>query len=507
MKLKLAPLVLKLALLGLVSMPVLADEKPLTKKQQLEIAEGGSQIEGTTDLPTQGSMYIPYDLDVPGQSFVSSGPYIGVPLEFTGGHLLINTPSINEDITLLQIDQNIYKRLKSMGRPVGEFLGSHILLSGLIEAAASVKNTNSNKDNSSFFNNTVSDVNLTSVNFDVYIMGPSTWTSAFIDFAYDSNIGTQTGSFSSNNRAFNSRVYVGKAFMVIGDFDKSPFYASFGQMYVPFGVYSSTQASSPLTKILGRTLARPLVVGYKQQSENSLLATAYAFKGASHDGTTRNINNGGLNLSYSFKQEKYRAVVGAGIIANIADSQGMQITGNNTANPPLFGGFGGPVETYSPYGYEAPTWQVATGNEELKHIVPAIDVNAKLKLGPNWQMIAEYVLATRKFSYEDLTYNESGAQPQALNVELVYNIPFAKNPTSFGISYQQSSDALAIGLPAKRVSGTLNWSWWKNTLQKFEVRHDINYKKDALSTGSGIEAPTGNGECANMAVLQFDYFF
>lgn len=462
-----------------------------------------SEIEGPTDLPSQGPLYLPVDLDVPGQSFVSSGPYIGIPMEFTGGHLIVNSPTVNEDILLLQIDKNVDQRLAALGRPAGKALGSHILLSGLVESQVLTRQEPGAS--------TSSGIDLTAVNLDAYIMGPSTWTSAFFEFSYDNNIGTQTGAFSSNDRMFNSRVYVSKAFIVLGDFTKSPFYASFGQMYVPFGAYSTTMVSSPLTKILGRTLARPIVVGYKSQAENSLLATAYIFNGASHAGSDNNVDNGGINLSYSFKQDKYTAIVGAGVIANIADSVGMQITGNNTGNPPFFGGFGGPIETYVPGGAtnvpSADVVQIATGNEQLVHRVPAYDFNAKFSLGTHWQMIAEYILASTNFSNDDLQFDDAGAKPQALNLEVVYNIPLFENPTSVSGSYQMSEDALAIGLPAKRYSIALNSSLWKNTLQSLEFRRDVNYAKSATSTGSGVEGPSGTGNSANVFTLQFDYFF
>lgn len=459
------------------------------------VAAGNSQIEGPTDLPTVGPLYLPVDLDVPGQSFVSSGPYMGIPFEFTGGHLIVNSPNVNEDIILLQVDKNVDQRLAAMGRPAEKALGSHILLSGLIEAQALVRNGGGSHSSS--------DIDLTSANLDVYIMGPSTWTSAFVEFAYDNNIGTQTGSFSSNDRMLNSHVFVNKAFIVLGDFTKSPFYSSFGQMFVPFGTYSTTMVSSPLTKILGRTLARPLVVGFKQQSENSLLASAYIFRGPSHLSDDNHVNNGGINLSYTFKQGH---TIGAGVIANIADSVGMQFTGNNNNNPPLFGGFGGPIETFTPVG-GGPVEQIDTGSEQLEHRVPAYDFNAKVALGENLQLIGEYILASTSFSPGDLQINDEGAKPQALNLEAVYNMPFFVNPTSISFSYQMSKDALAIGLPEQRYSVTINRSFWKNTLQSLEFRHDINYADDDTSSGSGVAGPTGNGRSANQVTLQFDYYF
>ncbi|MDA8562149.1 LbtU family siderophore porin [Gammaproteobacteria bacterium] len=467
------------------------------------IAAGNSQIEGTTDLPTKGPLYLPVDLNVPGQSFVSSGPYIGIPLEFTGGHLIVNSPSINEDVILLNVNKNITQRLSALGRPIGKALGSHILLSGSIEGQALNKNIVGMKS--------TSDIDLSTVNLDAFIMGPSQWTSAFFEFSYDNNIGSQTGSFSSNNRMLNSRVRVSRAFIILGDFMRSPFYASFGQMNVPFGVYSTTMSSSPLTKILGKTLSRAIVVGYKSPGKNSLLVSGYAFNGPSHVNASSAINNGGLNINYSFVQDRYTAKIGGGVIANIADSIGMQFTGNNQNNPPMFGGFGGPNETYVIDGVSSnpsfPVVSVATGNENISHMVPAVDINAKLGLGAHLQMIVEYLFATTSFSHKDLKFNDSGAQPQALNMEIAYNLPWFENPTSIGASYQMSRDALAIGLPASRYSTTANTSFWKNTLQTVEFRRDVNYGVSDTSSGSMIQGPSGNSKSANVVTLKFDYFF
>ena len=461
------------------------------------IAAGNSQIEGPTDLPTQGPLYLPVDFDVPGQSFVSSGPYIGIPLEFTGGHLIVNSPSINEDVVLLQVNKNINQRLAALGRPK-ESVGSHVLLSGLVEGQALYRWGGGASS--------VSDIDLTTANFDAFIMGPSTWTSAFMELAYDNNIGTQTGSFSSNNRMLNSRVFINKAFVILGDFQKSPFYASFGQMYVPFGTYSTTMVSAPLTRILARTQARALVVGYKQQTTNSLLATAYIFNGPSHASATTHVNNGGINISYNFKEGNYIATVGGGVIGNMADSLGMQFTGNNNNTPPLFGGFGGPTETYTIPGTTT-VIQQNTGSEQLVHRVPAYDINLKIGIGDNIQLIGEYITASTHFSSTDLTFDGHDAKPSAFNIEGVYNMPWFVNPTSISVSYQKSKDALAIGLPSSRYSIAVNRSFWKNTLQTLEFRRDYDYGKTDTSTGSEIAGPSGSGKAMNMVTLQFDYYF
>lgn len=508
MKIKLTPIALGLCLLSFGSIAAFADTKssanaPSTvSNKNAPSAEGappsGAQIPGPTDLPTSGPLYLPVDLDVPGQSFVSSGPYIGIPLEFSGSNLIVNTPNVNEDIALLNIRKNINQRLAALGRPE-ETIGSHILLSGIIESQALFRDAGGGENNTS-------DIDLTTANLDAYILGPSNWTSGLLELAYDNNIGTQTGSFSSNDRMLNSRVFVNKAFVVLGDFQLSPFYSSFGQMYVPFGVYSTTMVSSPFTKILGRTQARAIVVGYKQQSTNSLNVSAYIFHGPSFiEGEGSRVNNGGLNLDYQFKMRQVTADVGAGVIGNIADSQGMQITGNNNDNPPLFGGFGGPTETFTnSFGVVE---QVNTGNEELQHRVPAYNLHGLIGIGDNIQLIGELVGATTHFSAQDMTFNDGQAKPFAWNLEGVYNIPRFHKPTSISFGYQRSYDALAIGLPRTRYAAVINTSYWKSTLQSLELRHDINYSGTNTSSGSGIAGPDGGGKSVNMVTFQFDYYF
>jgi hypothetical protein len=451
-----------------------------------------NQIPGAADLPAGKTPYLPVDFDVPGQSFVSSGPYIGIPLEYAGSNLIINSPNVNEDIILLQLRKNIMQRLETFGRPE-EASGSHILLSGSIQGQALGTHSSGSASQS--------DINLTSADLDAYILGPSSWTSGLIELGYDNNIGTQTGSFSSNNRTQNSRVFVNKAFIVLGDVIQSPFYASFGQMYVPFGTYSTTLVSDPLTKILARTQARALVLGYKQLMVNNFYASTYIFKGASHASSTSRINNGGINLGYGFKMgAAVNADIGGGVIASIADSQGMQFTGNQ----PLFAGFGGPTVTVNT---TTGTATLNTGNEKLVHRVPAYDVHALLGWGSNIQLLGEYIAASTNFNVNDMTLNSHGAKPQALNLEGVYNISWFIKPTSLSMAYGMSKNALAMGLPAKRYSLVLNRSGWKNTLQSLELRHDVNYSSRTSSSGSNQPGPVGTGNTANTIILQFAYYF
>ncbi len=432
-----------------------------------------------TNLPSSGTTYLPVDVDVPGQSFVSSGPYIGIPLQFSGSNLIINNPSVNQDVALLKVRKNIHQRLESLG-VIEAPDHAHVLLSGIIEGQGIYKDIGGGTNST--------DIDLTNATLDAYILGPE-WVSGLMSLTYDNSIGTQTGTFASNSRDLNSRVYITQAFATIGNLSKSPLYGTFGQMYVPFGTYSSNMVSSPLTTAVARTKARAIVLGYQQQADNAFYAAGYVFKGDSHAGATSRVNNGGVNLGYHFVRENFNGDIGAGVIANIADSVGMQFVGNT---PLVFNGFGGVN---------------GTGNERIAHRVPAYDVRALLSLGSHIDLLAEYITASTHFNKNDLTMNRHGAKPQALNAEAAFTFNAFSRPSSIAVGYGMTKDALALELPAQRYSMVFNTSIWRDTLQSLELRHDVNYGKSNFATGSNVVAPQASGQPDNIITAQFDYYF
>jgi hypothetical protein len=426
---------------------------------------------------------LPIDVDVPGQSFVSSGPYIGVPLAFSGSNLIINSPNINEDVALLNIRKAVRQRLDLLGRPQ-EADHAHLLLSGIVEAQAIYSDPGQGPS--------TGDIDLTDVELDGYVLGPSSWTSALFAMTYDNNLGSREGAFGSNARVHNSRLFVSKAFIVLGDFSQSPVYGSIGQMYVPFGTYSTNMVSAPLTRTLGRIHERALLIGFQQQGTTAFYGAGYIFRGDTYTGATNRLDNGGLNFGYRFTSDKVSGNVGFGAVANLADSGGMQLTGNAD---PYWGGFGATNDF---------------GNERISHFVPALNVRGILSLGGHIDLLAEYIGAVKAFSYSDLTYNSHGARPQAFTAEGAYSFTLFDRPASVALGYGKSSNALGLGLSLQRYSVVYNTSWWKDTLQSLEFRHDQNYAESATSTGSGTsvtQVMNGTGKPDNTATAQFDIYF
>lgn len=489
MRTRLSGLAAVLCVAGLVSFPVASQATTTTStsstsqtKHPVHVKKSNNNPES---VPANAHMenidFLPFDPDVPGKAFVSTGPYVGVPYQYDGSDLVINSPSVNTDVQLLQVRKSILRHLKQMhGNLVEENLHSHLLFSGLVEGVVDYYAPGGSPSTSA--------VDLGSVALDAFFIGPSDWTLGYFEFDYDS-VNPAGDIFVTTNRytVANSRVYVNRGFITIGNFDKSPYYGTIGQFYVPFGVYSSVMVSSPMTKTLMRTKARSLLLGFQQQSGNvALYGSAYGFRGDSHAASVSKIDNGGLNFGVKFDKSAFHpgifnGRIGVGVIANIADSLGMQLLNGFATN---------------------------SASEQLVHRVPGYNVNALLSISDKVDVIAEYVTASTAFNANDMTYNGGGAKPWATDLEVAYTFTLFDRPTSLGANYSTSTEALSLGIPLKRFGVVMNTSIWRQTLQSLEIRHDREYAASATATGAaGVASTSETGKGDNAVTAQFDYYF
>lgn len=504
----LRPVSAALCVAGLIALPLVATAQTThTKravqrhtnvsqtKQQANAANTGDNVNTEAGVPALTSTqlmkliseqreFLPFDLDVPGQAFVSTGPYVGVRIQFAGSDLIVNTPSVNTDIQLLDIRKNIMQQLNAMGGELfKEHYHSHLLLSGLVEGQAGYTNVGGQPS--------TTNITISSVSIDAFFIGPSDWTLGFVELNYDNNppIGSPYGStFNSSYTTSNSRIYVNKAFITIGDLAVSPWYGSLGQYYVPFGVYSNLMISDPLPRLLTRTKARALTVGYDQQDTTALFASGYIFRGDAHPASVSKVNNGGINVGYRYGINYVKGRIGGGVIGSIADSAGLQV--------------GNGFQSY----------------EQVSHNVPGYNFHTSFHVGDHLDFIAEYVMASTSFNVNDMSYNGHGAKPAALDLEASYSFKLVGDrPSALAIAYGHSKQALAIGMPLNRYAMTFNTSIWRNTLESIELRHDRNYAASdtangpigAASTVGACTAAscTSTGKSDNAITAQFDYYF
>jgi len=380
-------------------------------------------------------------------STVTTSPLLGIRSSFDASDLIVNMPTMNEDLRFLQQRQQLKhdlhcSQLPNADRPIVE-------ISGDVVGQVYYQDP--------YAGHSTHNVDLTGARLD-FLAEISHWVLGYISIDYD-NSKLDSILTGAGSRIANSRIYLKRGFLTIGDLDISPVYFSLGQMFVPFGRYASFIVSSPLTVALAQTNNRVILLGAASQG---FYGSAYAFKGDSDVGST-GINQWGVNGGYIYQADDVSVEVGAGYMGNIADSAGMQLTNNSS-------GFAG-------FGFDSAT-------EMLHRRVPAFDVHGELNY-QNLSLSAEYIGTTRAFDAMDLMYNYDGAQPTALHTEASYKFNILCKPSRITLAYGHSSEALALGLPRDSFIGAFSISVWKNTIESIEYRHDRNYSDSDVSGGSG----------------------
>lgn len=403
---------------------------------------------------------------------VVSSPYLGARPAFDGSDYIVNISSINRDIRLMEQRRRLYRAYESIGYPKPNM--PIIAISGKAEPVAMI--------NQPYVGRYAGDINLGSSELDV-AAALNDKVEAFISMAYDET------PPPVGQRVSNSAFSLNMGFVNIGNLDRSPIYFTAGQMYVPYGRYSSSMISSTLPQRLARTKARPFILGYKSQQDWGPYAAIYGFKSDTNLGHS---GIGGVNLGYTIRAGNISGDIGGGFISSISDSTGMQDNGSQPFT--TFGGFASD-----------------TNGSELIRKVPAVNVHGNISFD-RYSLTAEWVGVSRRFRFEDLSYNWRGAKPQAAQIEGALTFMAFNKPSSFALGYQWSKDTLALHLPKHRFSGVFNISIWKDTIESLEYRHDVDYNIYQFANGIAppglFNLPTfGTGRKADALIAQIGVFF
>lgn len=403
---------------------------------------------------------------------VVTSPYLGDRPAFDGSDYIVNISSINRDIRLMQQRRRLYQAFKTLGDPIPQ--SPIVALSGKVEPIGMI--------NTPYNGNSQADLTLGSNELDVAATLNEN-VEGFMSIAYDESP-PEVGP-----RIDNSAFSLNLGFVNVGNLDKTPFYFTTGQLYVPFGRYSSSMVSAPLTMKLARIKARPFIIGYKSMEETGPFAATYIYRS---DTTLGRTGVGGVNLGYVYQLSKINGEIGAGYVSSIDDAAGMQYSGSlpNTT----FGGFG----------------SFSNGSEAVRK-TPAFDIHGNIGYD-RFNFVGEWVGTTESFRSQDLSFNSQGAKPAAALGEVDVTFRAFHRPASIGVGYQWTKDALAINLPQHRISGVFNISIWKDTVESLEYRHDIDYNTNQFANGAapvgGVNATTiGTGRSSDTVSAQIGVYF
>jgi len=440
----------------------------LTSQSVLANVPTGATAMSQNSVPTPYS-FMPYIT-------VSTSPYASMQTAYDASDIWSQQSTMNEDLYILLYKQQLQHSLQKANvslenRPIVE-------ISGAIEGSAIQIFNN-------FGGNQSGDINLSTAELDINAMA-SAWANAFMSFEYDSSP-PQTGS-----RVTNSRLYLSRGFATIGDLDYSPFYFTIGQVYLPFGRYWSNMITTPLTTSLGRVNDRAAILGYYYRN---FYAQAYAYPGVDENATDTVFHAGGGNVGYKINlTPDINWTLGGGFISDMTDSQGMNNTG---VTAPKFPGF---TDIDNPE---------ISNSYPFVHTVPGADIHSEFSF-KRLSAAAEYITTTRKFADQDMTFNGEGAEPKAAHFEVSYSFPFYTKPSMVGVSYGHTWQALALNLPVDSYDAYVRTSWWKNTIEAIEYRHDNDYGTNDVAESAEEFGPftnVGTGKGRDLVIAQLGVYF
>jgi hypothetical protein len=366
-------------------------------------------------------------------------PFVGTMQTYATENLISTDPSMHEDMTLIENQASVrrHQARKNNLQPM-------VFLSGGLTAKGVFKHY----DQSAASN---VDINLTRAEIDV-LADVNDWFLGLVSMNYDSDGFVNSALLTSRER--NSRFYLRRGMVVLGNFDRTPWYASFGQYYMPFGSFSSGLISGSSTGTLGRVNIRGMTVGHHSDDTDYQV---FFGRGATYVNNAKTINEWGVSGAHTWTlgaaDSGNTFTIGAGYLDNMADANGVVNVMED---------------------------QSGRSNLNIQSRVPAADVYVKGAYGA-LSFSAEYLHALKAFNSTDFAYDGAGAQPGALHAELGFDLTdawpksFWPKDSSIALGVEHTQEAINFNLPKNSAFITLWTSWWINTSQGIELRHNEPY--------------------------------
>jgi hypothetical protein len=332
---------------------------------------------------------------------------------YDGSDLFINGPSINTDEVLLMIDQKNQR-------------ANSLVLSGAFEALAT----------HDFLPDTKSSADIAAIEVQSYGTLDHIFH-AFVDTVVDPK--TLNGSFP-------------RAFITIGDLNRSPFYATAGKFYVPFGSYSGSVLNTlpDISEELGGIKANAVTLGMNEVKYH-LNTRVFAYRPNVRAPKDHDLN-GGVDVEMTQHFTKSHASEGISVVSNIADSDGLH---------------------------------KVFGATPIKHRVGGLDIRGKLGLQHGINFVGEYTTAMKHFALSDMQVNGKAVRPSVLHLEANKGFQLYAKPAFAALGMNQSYQAAAVGIPQTRIYGVVSVAPVRRTQIALELNDDIAYKNKHIPNADG----------------------
>lgn len=372
------------------------------------------------------------------QVFMS--PFVGTMQSYATDDLISRDPSMHEDVALIS-NQAAVRRHQAREHNLQPLL----FLSGGVTAEGVLKH---------YDQSTASNVDLDLIGAELDVLADiNDWFLGLVSMNYDSDGFVNSALLTSRER--NSRFYLRRGMITFGNFEKTPWYGTFGQYYMPFGSFSNSLISGAATSKLGRLNIRGLTLGHHTDDTDYQI---FLGRGAAYVTNAKTLNAWGISGSHAWTIGKADSdntfTAGAGYLNNMADASGIV----------------GLMED-----------QDGRSNLNVQNRAPAADIYLKGSYKA-LHFSAEYLSALKRFSATDFAYLGAGAKPAALHAELGLDVSgigpkvaLLPKDSNLAIGIEHTQEATNFNLPKNSIFLTLWTSFWINTSQGIELRHNQPY--------------------------------
>lgn len=406
--------------------------------------------------------------------FIVSSPVFGVRRPDDHFSSLMNKlSSMNEDLLLLRLRQKMDNYFKAHNIPFAT--RPVIAFSGGLEAGVDYRS------NDRFNTTAKSSITLNKAELDV-LTEIGSWTTGAMIIDYEDSSAPYTGN---TPKWSNSRLRINRAWVTLGKLNKTPFYFTIGQVYAPFGSFGSNMLTTPAIRTIGRVKDRMVVLGYS--GKDGIYAQIFGLDGESRVNGAEFIRHTGANIGYRIENEQFALNIGASILGNLADSQGMQD---------------------SVFGKTTNGTTTTVDAERINSRVFGLNGRITATLYGKYNLLAEYIGASNSFNQADLAFNGHGAKPQALELEGSYVFKVFGKPSSVYAATGMSSQALALNVTKQSYATGFTISPTTYALTSIEYRHDINYSwGDTGDSANRIKTVTVSKRHNNKITLSLGVYF